>query len=125
MHFVRKYLFRLLLLLLSSLLLIIICYPGCLSPRQRRSQIRKEDHGLPFLPELSMFVRTETLLPPNEKMCELINYVCQPWIEHPFVSVVIDWGLFDTVPFSLPPVPDFEIIGGFWGDFLLLLCCCF
>ena len=42
--------------------------------------------ALPFLPAQhiqSMFVRTESLVLPNGKMCKLINYVCQPWIKHP------------------------------------------
>ena len=29
------------------------------------------------------FVRIKSLMPTNWKMCEVINYVCQPWIEHP------------------------------------------
>ena len=31
----------------------------------------------------SMFDSIESLVLPNGKMCELINCVCQPWIEHP------------------------------------------
>ena len=29
------------------------------------------------------FVRIESLMPTNVKICELINYACQLWIEHP------------------------------------------
>ena len=39
---------------------------------------------LPFLPAQdikSMFIGIEYLVPPNGKMSELINYVCQTWIE--------------------------------------------
>ena len=41
---------------------------------------------LPFLPAehiQSMFVRIESLVPPNGERCELINYFFQPWVEHP------------------------------------------
>ena len=42
--------------------------------------------SLLFLPAHNIqpiFIGTETLVPPNWKMSKLINYVCQPWIEHP------------------------------------------
>ena len=65
----------------------------------------------------SMFVRIESLVPQNGKMCELINYVCQPWIEHPVffasvgqstssqsVSSILGRGRFDNV--DLPLVRD-------------------
>ena len=45
---------------------------------------------LPFLPAQhiqSMFVKIESLVPPNGKMCEFIIYVCQPWIEHYIITV--------------------------------------
>ena len=31
----------------------------------------------------SMFIRIESLVPPNRKMCELITYICSPGIDHP------------------------------------------
>ena len=31
----------------------------------------------------SMFVRRESLVPPNGKMCQLINCVCHLWMVHP------------------------------------------
>ena len=71
---------------------------------------------LPFLPAQhiqSMFVRIESLVPPNGEMCELINYVWQPWIEHSFCSPLLDsvqhrslvQPYVGGVPFSLPLVP--------------------
>ena len=58
-------------------------------------------------------------MPPNGKLGELINYVCQPWIEHPVfvpavgqrttpqsVLAIIGRGRFGTVLFSLPLVSD-------------------
>ena len=36
----------------------------------------------------SVFVRIESQVPPNGKMCELINYVCQLWIKHPLFPIV-------------------------------------
>ena len=37
----------------------------------------------------SMFFKIESLVLPNGNMCEFVNYVCQPWIEHPvFVPTV-------------------------------------
>ena len=66
------------LLLLMLSFVVIICYPGYLSTRHR-SQITT----LLFLPTQhiqSMFVRIESLVLPNGKMCQLITYVCKPWI---------------------------------------------
>ena len=63
-----------------------------------------------------MLIRIESLEPPaNENMCELINYVCQPWIEHPVfgqytasqsVSAIVGRNRFGTVLFSLPLLSD-------------------
>ena len=42
--------------------------------------------ALPFLPARhiqTMFIKTESLVLPNGKICELINYICQLLIEHP------------------------------------------
>ena len=47
--------------------------------------IRKEDHSPSILPAQhtqSMLVRMKYLMPPNGNMYELINHVCQSWIEH-------------------------------------------
>ena len=51
----------------------------CLSTRRRHSQVRKDVHGPP---KQSMLVRRESLVPPNGKTREIINYVCQSWSEH-------------------------------------------
>ena len=52
---------------------------------------------LPLLPAQhiqSMYVRTESLVLPNGNLCELINYVCQLWIEHP-VFVPHCWTVYN------------------------------
>ena len=46
----------------------------CLSTRRCHSQVRKDVHGPP---KQSMLVRRESLVPPNGKTREIINYVCQ------------------------------------------------
>ena len=67
---------------------------------------------------LSMFLRIESLVPPNGKMLKLINYVCLPWIELPVYHITLPFGhyrsgevgggggLWGTVPFTLPFVLD-------------------
>ena len=79
----------------------LIGYPGCILTRRRRSQIGKESY-IPsiFIRQESMFVRIESIVPPNGKMCEMIDYVCQPWIEHP-AFVPHGWTVYNiTVHFS-------------------------
>ena len=70
---------------------------------------------LPFLSAKllqSMFVRIESLVPPNGKMCDLINYVCQPWIEHPVFDARC-WTVYHiTVPVS------HNRSGSFWLGFV-------
>ena len=64
----------------------------------------------------SMFVRIESLVPPNGKLCELINYVCQSNIQCSLptvgqcttslsVSAITGRGRFGTVLFTFPIVP--------------------
>ena len=125
MHFVRKYLLRLLLLLplvlllllLLSLLIIIIIfqwYPGCLLTRRGHSQTRKEDYGL-----LIFICPAHTIDARQDKIpiCKLVNYTRQPWNKHP-VLVPYCWTVYNTtVRFS------HNRSEPFWHGFVYFIIC--
>ena len=105
-HFVRKYLLLLLLLLLLQLLLfiIIIIFKFVIRVVYRQEDVvHKDIITLPFLSAnhiQSMFARIKSLVSSNGKMCKLINYVCQLWMEYPMFVPHL-WTVYNiTVCFS-------------------------
>ena len=76
---------------------VSICYHGCLQQDDAIHKFVRKIIVLPFLPAQhiqSMFVRIKYLVPRNVKICEFINYVCQPWIEH-LVFVSHCWTVYN------------------------------
>ena len=99
-------------MLLPLIIIIIIIMMIIISQSVIRVVYRQDDvihkfvwkiMAFPFLHAQhiqSTFVRIESLVQPNGEMCELINYVCQPCIEHP-VFVTHCWTVYNiTVRFS-------------------------
>ena len=43
-----------------------------------------------------LFYKIYKLVLPNGKMCDLINYICQPWIEHP-VFLCYCWTAYNII----------------------------
>ena len=105
-------------LLLSSLLIIIISLSviWVVYLQDIIHKFIQKIMALLFLPAqhiLSMFVRIESLVLSNGKMCEFINYIRnQVVVFHCWtvyitsVSAIIGWGCFGMVPLMLPPIPD-------------------